>query len=168
MYGQRRFLHVHTSSKYKGNKEYFKKFYSYIVNNRRSLYSIYMYLLRVKLPSRLDVDEYASSYQREIARESTPVHLAFLQRYVRSQLQEATAVPVGQTPQTTLRVYHGVLFKEFTDMLRELRIKDDWTTKKFGTKMASIAQTHSLVKDRDSRSTYYDLELEKLNEELNY
>ena len=61
MYGQRRFLHVHTSSKYKGNKEYFKKFYSYIVNNRRSLYSIYMYLLRIKLPSRLDVDEYASS-----------------------------------------------------------------------------------------------------------
>ena len=100
MYGQRRFLHVHTSSKYKGNKEYFKKFYSYIVNNRRSLYSIYMYLLRIKLPSRLDVDEYASSYQREIARESTPVHLAFLQRYVRSQLQEATAVPVGETPQT--------------------------------------------------------------------
>ena len=167
-HGQRRFLHVHTSSKYKGNKEYFKKFYSYIVDNRRSLYSIYMYLLRVTLPSRLDVDEYASSYQREIARESTPVHLAFLQRYVRSQLQEATAVPVGQTPQTTLRVYHGVLFKEFTDMLRELRIKDDWTTKKFGTKMASIAQTYSLVKDRDSRSTYYDLELEKLNEELNY
>ena len=54
MYGQRRFLHVHTSSKYKGNKEYFKKFYSYIVNNRRSLYSIYMYLLRIKLPSRLE------------------------------------------------------------------------------------------------------------------
>ena len=100
MYGQRRFLHVHTSSKYKGNKEYFKKFYSYIVNNRRSLYSIYMYLLRIKLPSRLDVDEYASSYQREIARESMPVHLAFLQRFVRSQLQEATAVPVGETPQT--------------------------------------------------------------------